>query len=181
MAERDGAACTFTFAGSSRARASTATACTENASLNSKRSTSVRSQPTFCRDLAHGFDRRHQHEFRRQSARRLPDDARHRRQAEASRASAAMTTSADGAVVDARRIAGGDAAVLLERRLRAASVSTVVSARIASSRSNDERRAFLLRDAIGRISSLNQPALGRARGLAVAVGRVCPARRASTL
>ena len=33
-------------------------------------------------DAAHGFDRRHQHELRRQAARRLADDARQRREAE---------------------------------------------------------------------------------------------------
>ena len=36
----------------------------------------------FRRDLPHGFDRRHHDQLRRQPARRLSDDARHRREAE---------------------------------------------------------------------------------------------------
>ena len=85
VAERDGAAVDVDLARDrGRARARTATACTENASFSSNRSTSSSVQPIFSADAADGFDRRHQHELRRQPAGRLADDARQRREAERS-------------------------------------------------------------------------------------------------
>ena len=74
---------TLTFAGSRPSSASTATACTEKASFSSNRSTSLSAQPIFSQQPADRFDRRHQHELRREAARRLADDAGERREAEA--------------------------------------------------------------------------------------------------
>ena len=185
VAERDSAAVHVDLrAGSMPSSFSTATACTENASFSSNRSTSSSVQPIFSRDSADGFDRRHQHELRRQAARRLADDARERRQAERAAPFRRHHDQRRGAVVDAGRVAGGDRAVLLERRLqRARAPRAVVSARIDSSRSTTTGAPFRCGIETGRISSANSPASVAAPpsgGCAAAYASCALARRRCT-
>ena len=117
-------------------------------------------------DAAHGFDRRHQHELRREAARRLADDARERRQAERLRAFGRHDDERGRAVVDAGRVARGHRAVLLERRLerRQRFGGRVGADRLVAI--DDDRRALLLRDR-DRQDFVRERALGgRLRGLA---------------
>ena len=136
----------------------TATACTEKASLISKRSTSARFQPTFCGDPPDGFDRRHHHHLRREAARRLADDARERRKAERARLRLGHHDQRGGAVVDARRVSGRDRPVLLERGLQRGERldrRVLADGLVAI---DDEGRAFLLRDG-DRQDLVGEPAL----------------------
>ena len=107
----------------------------------------------------HGFDRRHQHELRRQAAGRLADDPRQRRQPERPGALGRHDDERGGAVVDARRVAGRDRSVLLERRLqrgeRLQRWCPAGSPRRASITTGSPLRCGM---ATGRISSLNHPA-----------------------
>ncbi len=125
------------------------------------------------RDLAHGFDRRHQHHLRREAARRL---RRRCARAASCRArapsSADMTTSAAAPSLTPGALPAVTLPSFLNAGFSAASASAVVSSRMASSRSTTSGVALLLRDA-DRQDLVREPALARrVRRLAVALGRV---------
>ena len=120
----------------------TATACTANASLISNRSTSSSVQPVFVEHRPH----------RRRRASSSPTSARGRwSPAPTMRASGVRPRAARvggrhhderrGAVVDARRVAGGDGAVGLERRLQRAERLAASCPRAPTRRDRRRRRS----------------------------------------
>jgi len=126
----------------------------------------------FLRDLAHRFDRRHQHQLRRQAAGGLADDSCEGRQAERAGLLRRHHDQRRRAVVDPGRVAGRHAAVLLER---GAQPAQRFRRRVGTDRFvaiERYRRAFLLRD-LDRDDFVGEPALARrVRGLAMALGGV---------
>ena len=137
---------------------STATACTANASFSSKRSTSFRSQPAFSATRRTASTGVISTNFGASPLVACADDARERREPERLRArSAAITTSADAPSLTPGALPAVTVPSFLNAGFSAASDSTVVSARIASSRSTTSGAPFFCGIAIGRISSLNAP------------------------
>src|SRR5262245_13273479 len=114
----------------------------------------------FFNDPADGFDRRHQHELRRQPAGRLRHDTRQRREPERFRADGVHDDERGRTVVDAGRIAGRHRAVCLERgpQRRERFNSGVGANRFVAI--DDHRSAFLLRHARSEEQRLNSSHLG---------------------
>ena len=184
MAERDGAAVDVHLRRiDAELAACTATACTENASLSSKRSTSCeRPADLLARRLRTASTGVISTSFGAQAARRLADDARQRRQAErAARVSAAITTSAAAPSLTPGALPAVTVPSFLNAGFSAPSDSAVVSARIDSSRSTTIGVALLLRDR-DRQDLVLEPALARSRAPPCdgSRRRTRPARRAST-
>ena len=163
---------TLTFSGSMPSSFSTATACTENASLISNRSTSSRSHPAFSATRRTASTGVISTNLGREPAGRLGHDARERREAERLRALLRHDDERGRAVVDARRVAGGHRPAFLERRLQLAERGgrRVCSDRLVAI--DDHRRTLALRNRDGQDLVLEQAGLGRLRRLLMAAGGI---------
>ena len=171
---------TLTRAGSRPSSRVTATACTANASFSSTRSASSIVQPVFSSSFLHRFDRRHHHELRLE-ARRSRSRRRARSASGSSRAatSAPITTSAAAPSLTPGALPAVTVPSFLNAGFSRPSDSTVVSSRIDSSRSIDDRVALLLRNR-HRQDLVLEPALlaSRARPCGGCRRRTDPAPRA---